>query len=351
MRKHLLLFALLLLGLILPKTSSAQKCDRTYSGVMRDQDEGSPMPGVNVVIKGKNIGTVTDINGKYLLKVCLGDVVVFSFVGYDNIEVVITETNSQSEGNSKTKNKIIKRYNNERSEKDLPTMYKAHKSDLKYNLNDFIKDTTTIKRSLKKGEAQFTKNSPTYRINNGTFIKTETGKGVHNIKNVKIKGKSYYVIEEAGYISSDRIVQFDWQSNIQFDQIGKLPELQNTFVQGRSINGQLEWQGAENNEVFSWGPAIYTQEYNGQPTPYQTEGNLVYAPNGTGAAAHIFDASKAFQTGITTKNVIQLSTTPFHNLRLNPLNFRYQNITKRNIYFPTTHFDQHNLSAKLKTAF
>lgn len=59
------------------------------SGTVSDQ-EGQPLPGVNVVIKGTTQGTVTDANGQYQIEVSSpGTVVVFSFVGYKTQEVAI----------------------------------------------------------------------------------------------------------------------------------------------------------------------------------------------------------------------------------------------------------------------
>ena len=49
--------------------------------------EEGPLPGVNVVIKGTNQGTITDPDGKYNIKVTdSSTVLVFSFVGYETVE-------------------------------------------------------------------------------------------------------------------------------------------------------------------------------------------------------------------------------------------------------------------------
>lgn len=54
------------------------------SGVVSDEN-GAPMPGVNVQLQGTTIGTITDINGRYSLNVSNTSeaVLIFSFVGYD----------------------------------------------------------------------------------------------------------------------------------------------------------------------------------------------------------------------------------------------------------------------------
>lgn len=50
--------------------------------------EGS-LPGVNITVKGKSIGTTTDFDGKYTLtKLTSGDVLVFSYVGFKTQEVI-----------------------------------------------------------------------------------------------------------------------------------------------------------------------------------------------------------------------------------------------------------------------
>ena len=54
----------------------------TISGTVTD-DQSQPLPGVSVVIKGTSNGTSTDFDGKYSLSVSNGDVLVYSFVGFD----------------------------------------------------------------------------------------------------------------------------------------------------------------------------------------------------------------------------------------------------------------------------
>jgi len=60
------------------------------TGVVTDAGTGETLPGVNVHIKGTTSGTITDLNGKYSISANNGDILVFSFVGYQNQEVNIT---------------------------------------------------------------------------------------------------------------------------------------------------------------------------------------------------------------------------------------------------------------------
>jgi len=64
--------------------------ERTISGKVTSVEDGSSLPGVNVVLKGTTTGTVTDIDGNYKLTVPSdGGTLVFSFVGLATEEVEI----------------------------------------------------------------------------------------------------------------------------------------------------------------------------------------------------------------------------------------------------------------------
>ena len=64
---------------------------RTITGTVTSATDGSALPGVSVIVKGTNVGTITDVNGKYTLEVPTeAKTLVFSFVGYKIVEVPIT---------------------------------------------------------------------------------------------------------------------------------------------------------------------------------------------------------------------------------------------------------------------
>ncbi|MEQ9438830.1 MAG: SusC/RagA family TonB-linked outer membrane protein [Cyclobacteriaceae bacterium] len=65
--------------------------DQSISGTVTDLESGASLPGVNILVKGTNTGTVTDMNGKYSLTVADDvDVLVFSSIGYLTEEVNIS---------------------------------------------------------------------------------------------------------------------------------------------------------------------------------------------------------------------------------------------------------------------
>jgi TonB-linked SusC/RagA family outer membrane protein len=58
-------------------------------GVVNDEG-GSPMPGVNVVVKGTTNGLITDTNGQYLISADSKSTLSFSFIGYKTQEILVS---------------------------------------------------------------------------------------------------------------------------------------------------------------------------------------------------------------------------------------------------------------------
>ena len=52
-------------------------------------NSGSPLPGVNVIVKGTSIGTQTDFDGNYTLNIPYGQRLVFSYIGQETQELPI----------------------------------------------------------------------------------------------------------------------------------------------------------------------------------------------------------------------------------------------------------------------
>lgn len=67
----------------------AQAQNRTITGTVKDGSNGDPLPGVNILVKGTNNGTISDANGAFSIEVTSDDdVISFSFVGYKSSEFV-----------------------------------------------------------------------------------------------------------------------------------------------------------------------------------------------------------------------------------------------------------------------
>lgn len=69
----------------------AQSELRTITGIVSDKD--GPIPGASIIIKGTQLGALSDIDGNYTVKAKSGDILVFSSRDYDSTEVVINDAN------------------------------------------------------------------------------------------------------------------------------------------------------------------------------------------------------------------------------------------------------------------
>lgn len=85
----------------MPQVVAASKATNTISGVVKDAN-GNPIIGANVMEKGTTRGIVTDIDGKFTLKVAPGATIVISYLGYgtqtlkatSSMDVVLKEDNA-----------------------------------------------------------------------------------------------------------------------------------------------------------------------------------------------------------------------------------------------------------------
>ena len=77
--KSILFFMLILPVFMFGQTS--------IKGTVTEQATSIPLPGVNVVVKGTTNGTATDFDGNYAIDAKDGDILVFSYVGYQQIEI------------------------------------------------------------------------------------------------------------------------------------------------------------------------------------------------------------------------------------------------------------------------
>jgi TonB-linked SusC/RagA family outer membrane protein len=81
---------LLLLCFVLAGVQLLQAQNVTIKGTVASKEDGAPIPGVSIVVKGTTIGTITDFDGKYSLNVPENTVsLIFSFVGMKTMEVPI----------------------------------------------------------------------------------------------------------------------------------------------------------------------------------------------------------------------------------------------------------------------
>src|SRR6056297_1917699 len=79
----LLLFCIAVMAMLTVKAQTT-----SISGTVTSAEDGRPIPGVTVLVKGTTLGTVTNVDGKYTLYVPDDNpTLIFSFVGLQRKEV------------------------------------------------------------------------------------------------------------------------------------------------------------------------------------------------------------------------------------------------------------------------
>jgi TonB-linked SusC/RagA family outer membrane protein len=83
--KKLLILIFMLSGIVF--TAAGQQ--KTITGTVTGSEDGQPVIGATVLIKGTTVGTTTDVNGKYQLNASPGQIIEFRFVGMTSKEVEV----------------------------------------------------------------------------------------------------------------------------------------------------------------------------------------------------------------------------------------------------------------------
>ncbi len=128
MIKRLLLLLALLMG---SYSLSAQS--KTVSGTITDAADGSPLPGVNVLVQGTTNGTQSDFDGNYSIDVDEGDTLVFSYLGMSSQSITVGSSNtvnvSMSEDASQLDEVVVTALGIKRQEKTLTYAQQTVDSD------------------------------------------------------------------------------------------------------------------------------------------------------------------------------------------------------------------------------
>lgn len=87
MKKNLV-FIFLLFSIV--QATVAQNVNVT--GRVTSKNDGEPLPGVTILIKGTSKGTATNVEGQYAIDAAPGSVLIFSFIGLKSSELAVPES-------------------------------------------------------------------------------------------------------------------------------------------------------------------------------------------------------------------------------------------------------------------
>ena len=116
--------------------------EKLITGIVTSYDDGIPITGVNVIIKGSKIGTTTDFDGKYKIKAKEKDVLVFSYLGF--------VTQMKTIGTSSTINVSMDANKEALDEVVIVGYGSTRKSDLTGSVSSYKPSASQIKRNKQK---------------------------------------------------------------------------------------------------------------------------------------------------------------------------------------------------------
>tara|TARA_R100000306_G_scaffold237_1_gene482 strand:+ start:11514 stop:13325 length:1812 start_codon:yes stop_codon:yes gene_type:complete len=225
-------FATLICVVMTAVTLQAQEI--TVTGTVTDESN-LPLTGVNIIVKGSNNGTQTDLDGKYELKAEIGQKLKFSYVGYGTVE-------------RKVKGK-----------KPIDVQMKPSVT-LDQVVQVIESEAMESKNMLIRGKASGVRHSPTYPVNNQVSSNESYDKIEENIfKMVTTAPLSTFSIDvdKAGYSNIRRMINHG--QKIPKDAV-KIEEMINYF--------SYNYPQPKRNEPFS----IITEVAN---SPWNTNTKLV----------------------------------------------------------------------------
>ena len=266
MRLKVIILYLLVSGIAFTQT-------KTISGVLKNSS-GEPMPGASILIKGTTTGTVSDLDGKYSITAPIGSTIQISMIGMITEEFVVTDDYSSS---------VIEE--NFYPQRNKP-LFKV----------SYPQDTCT-------------KNTGAISFNNAKRVTSSAADNIYRIKDIKNTRKGYLVktFNQSRPMRKEYGIQYSYMFGLSAHS--QIPEKQTSYSQGRSVEGQLSWLGAENSEIFSWGPKLSNLEFDGSNYNYDVNGRLVAKGLGNGTNAKAYNTD-VFQTGIFQKHDLFVTLSP-----------------------------------------
>lgn len=87
-RNSNIIYMIFILLFTLPTLTFGQ--EKTITGTIVSLSDNIPLTGATVIVKGTNTGSITDFDGKYTITASTGDVLVFSFIGFQTKEAPVS---------------------------------------------------------------------------------------------------------------------------------------------------------------------------------------------------------------------------------------------------------------------
>jgi tetratricopeptide (TPR) repeat protein len=133
---------------------TSQETKTTISGKVTYMDEA--LPNANVIVKGTNGGTKTDIKGKFSIEVYPDAILVFTYLGMEPIEVVVDDMNNvldiKLSEQVEELNEVVVKKRKRKSQKELLADYPTNTNLIKSSWGIMDKDRTSYSMRVIDGK-------------------------------------------------------------------------------------------------------------------------------------------------------------------------------------------------------
>jgi tetratricopeptide (TPR) repeat protein len=115
-----------------------------------------PLPNANVIIKGTTVGTRTDTKGKYSIEAYSGNILVFSYLGMQTIEVPVDDMNNvldiKLSEHLEELNEVVVKKRRRKGQKELMADYTTNSNLIKTSWGILDKDRTSYSIQVIEGK-------------------------------------------------------------------------------------------------------------------------------------------------------------------------------------------------------
>jgi TonB-linked SusC/RagA family outer membrane protein len=364
---------------------------RTVSGRVTAADDGSPLPGVSVVVKGTTDGTSTDSNGNYTLAVADGATLVFTFIGLASQEIVVgartTIDVSLSTDVTQLSEVVVTALGLEKQSKAVGFSLKEIKAE-----ELTVGRTTNVVNALSgkvsgvrvagtngmtgsssaifiRGFTTFTgSNQPLFVVdgipinNDGGLMAQQSGVTASNraidlnqddiASMTVLKGPAaaalygsraasgaIIITTKSGKAKERRKNTIEYTGSYNINEVNRLPDYQNTYAQGTSLNssgGRIAPVYQPNADQSNWGPVIAGQKV---ISSYAAADRLLLGlPDSVTLTAYPNNVKDLFETGYNAQHNISFTGgsdkssffASYNNLR--DRGFLKNNVLQRNSF-------------------
>lgn len=346
----------------------------TIRGIVKDA-KGQPLPGVSVVVKGTTNGTQTDANGSFTIRANIGDVLVFSFLGYKKQEATITGTAtidiSLAEDHSQLQEVVVTALGVKKSEKSLvyanqvvggADLNNVKSDNVMNSLNGRVAGVDispsssgvggSVKVILRGSKSVSGTNSPLYVID---------GVPITNVSNANGQPNSTYGGSPDGG---------DGISNLNPDDIESITVLEGasaaalygsqaangvilvTTKKGKAGKAEINFSSSYTNDAISYKPT-FQNEYGETPNGNQSWGAKLASPSTADNVGAFFRHGNNFTNAINFSSGSEMAQTYFSYANTTANGVQPTNSLNRNnfTFRETGHFLNNKLTVDVNTNY